>query len=946
MLMKKKMIFLMVTLLFLAGFATIPIFAEGTAEGTMPGRAILDGTLNIEQKALLTNGKIDLSNSTVEIHTLIVHTIEGDTFEVELTQYTRRDGTQPPTGDWDFNVGSLTNVNQFSAQDADINGTLECENLHIYGTIEVGEHSGRAWYQDGKLWFSDDYEEINITDIVAAIEAKSDKVTGAITGNFAGLDAEGNLTDSGKSQADYYTSSEINLIFITAKEAHRVLYVRKDGNDSNSGSEINPLLTISEAYSVAETMSPTLNDPIVIDILGEFTEQVTVDMAGIHFIGHGQGVSQWKYAGNTLIITDNGVDTAPWDMKVKGISFHSTDTGEYAVKIQGIAGTSLGGNELQFMDCRFDSPKGIHINLANYIDFQNTYGQGSALYEQVCGIWYEGSESAGNITNDWDDAGLKPSGGSHYGVNFVQHLPRGSLTLLHDGTLGEDYVPREMDDTVIDISKLWSSNKIKTELQAQDAASEIENDSSVSGSSVADALDNLLGDINEIGSVFDLMKMKSDRLDGITADVVLTSTGSGDLQIAISSLSEGQVLEIKTNAIYTPITISTNNITIKAATGYCPKITGQYGITLSDGLSDVIIADLILDSCSTGNSNYMGACVTFGSQGSQVYDIIFKNITFSNVVSGSAVMLSYHGFTDAYYTDIYDSECSERIAFIDCCFNDAGVEGTEGASLCLRATKYGFVFHSKFDGVHRTSRGVLLQGIQNCMVQYNRFENLYGNGEAIKVDEIGTAQFVNTAIVRENYIREAIQGVDIDDECAALVYSNCCWDITNEAFVLDDSQARFVCNTAFNSGTGFHLESGSSAEIKNCVSFTNTTNYLIENGYTLDDSNSEDIRDTLIGYTANNTAYDNATYNNVDKALDHLFSVSVPSYYQTTEVWTSDGSGSYILTNSPDGGVNVILGKAVWQVPGVDFSVAGTTITFIGTPPSLGTVMMFSYIYH
>lgn len=40
-------------------------------------------------------------------------------------------------------------------------------------------------------------------EIVAMYNSKADKVTGAAAGNFAGLDAEGNITDSGKKPTDY-----------------------------------------------------------------------------------------------------------------------------------------------------------------------------------------------------------------------------------------------------------------------------------------------------------------------------------------------------------------------------------------------------------------------------------------------------------------------------------------------------------------------------------------------------------------------------------------------------------------------------------------------------------------------------------------------------------------------------------------------------------------------
>lgn len=41
----------------------------------------------------------------------------------------------------------------------------------------------------------------------AAVDTKADKVTGATSGNFAGLDSSGNLTDSGKKPADYMLAS-------------------------------------------------------------------------------------------------------------------------------------------------------------------------------------------------------------------------------------------------------------------------------------------------------------------------------------------------------------------------------------------------------------------------------------------------------------------------------------------------------------------------------------------------------------------------------------------------------------------------------------------------------------------------------------------------------------------------------------------------------------------
>lgn len=50
------------------------------------------------------------------------------------------------------------------------------------------------------------------TELANAIAVKADKVTGAVAGNFAGLDANGNLTDSGKKASDFATPAEVKAV--------------------------------------------------------------------------------------------------------------------------------------------------------------------------------------------------------------------------------------------------------------------------------------------------------------------------------------------------------------------------------------------------------------------------------------------------------------------------------------------------------------------------------------------------------------------------------------------------------------------------------------------------------------------------------------------------------------------------------------------------------------
>lgn len=61
-------------------------------------------------------------------------------------------------------------------------------------------------------------EAINVKGLKASLQKfktdisdkKATKVTSATNGNFAGLDANGNITDSGKKPSDYYTKTEID----------------------------------------------------------------------------------------------------------------------------------------------------------------------------------------------------------------------------------------------------------------------------------------------------------------------------------------------------------------------------------------------------------------------------------------------------------------------------------------------------------------------------------------------------------------------------------------------------------------------------------------------------------------------------------------------------------------------------------------------------------------
>ena len=63
-------------------------------------------------------------------------------------------------------------------------------------------------------YIKQDASQVKLSDFLDSIDysGKADKVSGAVSGNFAGLDANGNLTDSGSKAADKEKSSSCGSI--------------------------------------------------------------------------------------------------------------------------------------------------------------------------------------------------------------------------------------------------------------------------------------------------------------------------------------------------------------------------------------------------------------------------------------------------------------------------------------------------------------------------------------------------------------------------------------------------------------------------------------------------------------------------------------------------------------------------------------------------------------
>lgn len=332
-----------------------------------------------------------------------------------------------------------------------------------------------------------------------------------------------------------------------------------------------------------------------------------------------------------------------------------------------------------------------------------------------------------------------------------------------------------------------------------------------------------------------------------TPDVILTTTGAGDLAAAVAALNDGELLRVDTNATYTPITIPAGkSIGIIAGEGWAPKITGQYGIGLDNGAADVLIAGLILDACTSGAPNQQGAGITFAQHQTIVNRIAFVNVSITNTSgTASGAMFSYHWSVggDNYANAPTPAEFSDKIAFVGCHMFKAGVSDTEQAAITARGVSNLYVGGSYFDGGGTACRGVQMQCCTDFLVEscesWNHLTG--GNCEAFKIDAIGAPTYQNTGTFRFCVAHDAVEGFDIDDECECIVHDCVAFNITDEAFGLDDSsRCTFTGCIAYNSGTGFRLEAASVAQLTNNNAVACSTPYRLDNGYVADASNRID----------------------------------------------------------------------------------------------------------
>lgn len=333
---------------------------------------------------------------------------------------------------------------------------------------------------------------------------------------------------------------------------------------------------------------------------------------------------------------------------------------------------------------------------------------------------------------------------------------------------------------------------------------------------------------------------------GRSATTTLTDTGATALQTAIDNASDGDVIEVASNATYNPITLPADKgLVIRGALGYVPEISGQHGVLISDGTRDTLIARFQFPGCSTVNSNWKGAAVALDHQ-AQFDKVVLYQCSFPEVTNGSAVLVSYHQSIsgDNYATSpVYPTEFSTKFGVIECNFFHACKDGTEGAAIAARGVEWLYVRGCTVNGNAVSSRGIMAQVCKNVWVSESLLHNFgSGNSEAIKLDRIGSTTEVTTAFILRNICHDCVEGIDADDYVGALIQDNLCYNCADEGISVDnDASALIVGNVTHNCADGIRADSGSTVDLRGNASFNNSSNnYRMDNGYSPDASNLTD----------------------------------------------------------------------------------------------------------
>ena len=155
----------------------------------------------------------------------------------------------------------LDQTNKAKATGKDASTTVTIAGYEVDVKVNVSAAAGNALVLKDDGMYVPTPKEVDIS-------GKADKVTGATTGNFAALDGEGNLTDSGKKPADF-VAAETGKRLMTDAEGEKLAGV-SEGATKTAASSTNGNVNI-DGKEVAVYTEPenVLHDEDVEDFSAE-----------------------------------------------------------------------------------------------------------------------------------------------------------------------------------------------------------------------------------------------------------------------------------------------------------------------------------------------------------------------------------------------------------------------------------------------------------------------------------------------------------------------------------------------------------------------------------------------------------------------------------------------------------------------------------------------------
>jgi hypothetical protein len=301
---------------------------------------------------------------------------------------------------------------------------------------------------------------------------------------------------------------------------------------------------------------------------------------------------------------------------------------------------------------------------------------------------------------------------------------------------------------------------------------------------------------------------------------------------------------------------------IVAAPGFTPAISGANAIRLLNGATDVLISGFDLPNCSTADANGLGACVCLDHL-AIVTRIIIANCSMHDVASGSAVMLSYHQTIggDDYATPNSLSEFSLKMAFKNCNFVRASLDGNEGASITFRGFNQPYVSNCVVNGGGLDARGIQFLNCFSFLCQDTESFNFVspsGNNECFKARSWPSGSmptYRTDGIFRRCIGHDAHkafyskdQGSVLHQKCEAYACTLAGYDAAANGGY--PTWATYECNVAhdcpgdgINTGIGFLMRNNQQFWLRDNNSYNNgdlvnrVGNYVIQSGAPLDPSN-------------------------------------------------------------------------------------------------------------